>query len=880
MNKYFNRISHRVLVVCMSVSLFFCAYTAENCRWLSWHPDFEGSIRSTFYPRYSLVYRMLWFSDCAWYHFNENDFIRLLCLGDPKAREAFKLKFLTQDENGTFSEEEDGVLRFLESDVDNSALQEKFVKAVRDRVTSRIYVYRMFLVNEICRKIWEEKENCPQCLQVASEVNKNPNFPVKSRDLQARNCVFHSNEMLLAEGLFVPVDFSLEKNNEDRPPLHLNPILDRWLQMFVGDENEPFSNLLSKVKKVQTDYGHVFSDYMFRTPSSSEQILAERQALIKRFIQDDHLYYKVRSILAEVAKIQREINSFIVDKHAFLTDTSLFLYPQGMKALNDLEIIAELGSKISLLRLLSVPVRRILENLYRNEIAILAGSIVKPMTRLFLITVPLIAVFGGDHGLLKFILNQESDKGWFSRVIHGMEHYAGFQSKALANQYMIGDDMIEDESHPSNKTPSNKNKNKIKSLLKFLYVVTLGIEGLILASRKCRILAAVSQPVNTCLFFTNNVCDFSANFVRKTPAEFSKVKRFSIALSKMVSACKELYDIFTNFVPESSALSLLGDLDSFVNTKNKTLKGVLDKLASINSGSSSPSILSAARRAYEVRWLFTRPLEAIGQIDAFVGAATLFRQHQHNKGNKFCFVDFRKSPTPGFVLQNFWNPYIEAKNAVPNSLSLGLDQDAKHMLLCGPNAGGKSTILRAVSICLLMGQTWGIAPAEKCIFSIYDQFDSCMSTKDDPANKRSLFMVQSDSVNKIRKFIGDAEKKGKFSFVAIDEIYGGTGAQSAVPLGLAFGIEISKHFGCTVLLSSHFWDMCKLESMTNGRFKNFKVVKEEGDDGKIKMTYKLAEGAPDKWNDSVGIEVAEQCGTDKEFIRCAQEIKQEIYAAG
>lgn len=55
-------------------------------------------------------------------------------------------------------------------------------------------------------------------------------------------------------------------------------------------------------------------------------------------------------------------------------------------------------------------------------------------------------------------------------------------------------------------------------------------------------------------------------------------------------------------------------------------------------------------------------------------------------------------------IENGVHPCTLLEDFVPNSIKLDTDDNAKLMLLTGPNMGGKSTLMRQVALIIIMAQ--------------------------------------------------------------------------------------------------------------------------------------------------------------------------------
>jgi hypothetical protein len=886
-NKFFQS-----LVLLLSLGYLQVQPGAENCPWLSWQPDFSGRIWPELSQKYPLTYHVLHNHNIDWYGGDIHGFI-YSCLRNKSKRQALIKQFFGEksysvDEATLAKMNDEEFFEFFNTQICQSmSPQEKenllteggkpedlFRIELIYMAIARANTYKMFVINELCRKSFDENLECPKCLELSvkrvqaqlEKKDKQGSEEQSPKDFVIRLCPQHKNRSKTAQGVFSSMDASSSNQPEDKPALDQNPSLEGWrqleeagaiaqtspafatdLKLFVGDEPEYHQSLMLRIKRTQTNYGYAFFDYMFATPSNDYQTLLNRQTLVKELSQDDELYNRLRTALDKIERCQVVLNAFIFNQPLALTNKELLLYPEGSKPLEMFEMVGDLFA--------ITPLKRLLEHANRNKLAIFAARPLKAWIELFAIITPIATILAGHNGLISKIMKlQEVDKGvatqtkrlpTLSEIKAGSIDYFGSRGTETGSQYAW--------------------------IPKGLLFLAGGVSTLFLMIKGGQYLTGAFESLGA-LVHSGFKTKKAISNVSKTSSALNQARKAVEALRDFWNATLELHNALSEFKGNKAALTLVGDLHEFASRKSE----LTEKMKGISKNPSFASVLSVFRSTFPLRWQLARPLEAIGQIDAFMAAATLVREHQAAK-NSYCFSDFRKSAQPGFALEEFWNPYLLAAEAVPNCLSLGFEKSERNMLLCGPNAGGKSTILRAAASCILMSQVFGIAPAKSCSFSIYDCFASSMTTKDNPAEKKSLFMVQAESIDRIRKLLAKNAGQQKLSFVTIDEIYGGTGAQSAVPMGLTFGLEAAQNLFSTLLVSSHFFEMSEIEPMSQGTFRNFKVIKEVGLEGQVKMTYKLAVGKPDRFNDAVGIEVAENCGVDAGFISKAKALKQKLY---
>jgi DNA mismatch repair protein MutS len=269
------------------------------------------------------------------------------------------------------------------------------------------------------------------------------------------------------------------------------------------------------------------------------------------------------------------------------------------------------------------------------------------------------------------------------------------------------------------------------------------------------------------------------------------------------------------------------------------------------SYSSSPgNILAAFHLMQKVGSKLAPVLEAVGEIDAYMSAAKLYKEFEAQPV-KYCFVDFvEDAEQPSVELENFWFPSLlhhqSPEQIVPNTIVMGSEQDkSPNAILTGPNTAGKSTILKGLVTCLLFGQTFGLAPASKAVFTPFSKIQTYMNVADNSAEGESLFKAELNRAGSLIKTIKGLDKK-EFSFTILDEIFNGTSAEEAI-LGSGYIADtLIKQSNSMCIIATHFRMLTELENLTDGAFKNSKVSVIRESDGTLTFPYELSDGISDQ----------------------------------
>jgi len=204
---------------------------------------------------------------------------------------------------------------------------------------------------------------------------------------------------------------------------------------------------------------------------------------------------------------------------------------------------------------------------------------------------------------------------------------------------------------------------------------------------------------------------------------------------------------------------------------------------------------------------------------------------------------------------------------VPHDISIGND-DMKGMLIYGLNSSGKSVLMKSVGLCIIMAQAGLYVPAESFEFSPYHQLMTRITGNDNIFKGMSSFAVEMTEINSILK------RSNRNTLVIGDEICRGTEHISGNAIVASTILKLSK-CNPTFIFTTHLHEIMTLESIkkiNNVKAFHLKVSYDTKNDRLI-FDRTLSPGS----GESVyGILVAKYMIQDREFIDCANEIKNEL----
>jgi DNA mismatch repair protein MutS len=202
---------------------------------------------------------------------------------------------------------------------------------------------------------------------------------------------------------------------------------------------------------------------------------------------------------------------------------------------------------------------------------------------------------------------------------------------------------------------------------------------------------------------------------------------------------------------------------------------------------------------------------------------------------------------------------------IPNDLALM--QDARMIILTGPNMAGKSTILRQVGLIVLMAQIGSFVPATRARLGVVDRLFTRVGASDNLVRGQSTFMVEMSETSAILH-----TATGR-SLVLLDEIGRGTSTYDGISIAWSVSEHLHDEVGCKTIFATHYHELTQLaDSLVAVR--NYNVqVREIGD--QVLFLHRLEPGGADR---SYGIEVGRLAGLPPAVLTRAKELLRVLEA--
>ena len=204
---------------------------------------------------------------------------------------------------------------------------------------------------------------------------------------------------------------------------------------------------------------------------------------------------------------------------------------------------------------------------------------------------------------------------------------------------------------------------------------------------------------------------------------------------------------------------------------------------------------------------------------------------------------------------------------VPNDINIGVDE--KGILLYGTNAVGKTSLIRAVGISVILAQSGFFVPCESMTFFPYHKIFTRIIGNDNLFKGLSTFAVE---IIELRNIINNTDEN---SLILGDELCSGTETESAISIFVT-GLEHFTKKASSFIFATHMHEIVdkpEVTALTNVVFKHMKV---HYDNEKKVLVYDrlLQEGSGERM---YGLEVCKSLNMKQEFLERAHELRRSYF---
>ncbi|HKQ75180.1 MAG TPA: endonuclease MutS2 [Blastocatellia bacterium] len=234
--------------------------------------------------------------------------------------------------------------------------------------------------------------------------------------------------------------------------------------------------------------------------------------------------------------------------------------------------------------------------------------------------------------------------------------------------------------------------------------------------------------------------------------------------------------------------------------------------------------------------------DAAGQID-FIAAKARLAISQNA-------IEPQINGAGRLALKDARHPLLEASLKTQGlpivPISVELDADHRVMVVSGPNAGGKTVVLKTAGLLSLMAQAGLLVPAAEADLPVFHQVHADIGDHQSIAANLSTFTAH------IQNIRGISDELSPPALILLDEVGTGTDPEEGSALGVAM-VDYFRERGAHVIVTTHYSGLKMYATNTPGVI-NASV---EFDERTLKPTYRLLTGLA---GSSSGIEIARRFG--------------------
>jgi hypothetical protein len=230
---------------------------------------------------------------------------------------------------------------------------------------------------------------------------------------------------------------------------------------------------------------------------------------------------------------------------------------------------------------------------------------------------------------------------------------------------------------------------------------------------------------------------------------------------------------------------------------------------------------------------------------------------------KLNYAIFSEEPTMKCEFKQQYYPPLIDQMHMKNNCSL-----SENNIITGPNASGKTTMLKTTTLNIIFTQQFGCGFYTSCIINPYTHIHSYLNIPD-TSGRDSLFQAESRRCKEILDVIREPELESRKTrhFCIFDELYSGTNPSEATKSSYAFLLYLSSYQNVDFILTTHYVSICKKLKKQGARIANYKMEVIENPDSTPFLFENAHSGAfsSAKSNGSMHIEHAQRCKKPVEY---------------
>jgi DNA mismatch repair ATPase MutS len=316
--------------------------------------------------------------------------------------------------------------------------------------------------------------------------------------------------------------------------------------------------------------------------------------------------------------------------------------------------------------------------------------------------------------------------------------------------------------------------------------------------------------------------------------------QFSIShLADFLRGCRELLRMLDDDNLSPGLAEMLTDMKEEIGRMR-----LADALIAIhpNTPFKELSKLSFAARR-EMKAGVYRLMQQYAQLDAWHSMARATTAHQ------WVFPELLDAHPVKLHIEGFYHPLLPS----PITYNLEFSEGQAFMLLTGANMSGKTTFMRAIGVCALLGHIGMGIPAAQCTLSFMEGIVTNMHVEDNLIKGESYFFAE------VMRMKHTAEKmlRPLPHLVLMDELFKGTNVHDAYECTRAVIEGLLMHKQHIIVLSTHLYEVAQGFKDDDGIQFSYFVTHTNEAESSYRFTYELKPGIS---NDRIGYSILKREG--------------------
>ena len=227
-------------------------------------------------------------------------------------------------------------------------------------------------------------------------------------------------------------------------------------------------------------------------------------------------------------------------------------------------------------------------------------------------------------------------------------------------------------------------------------------------------------------------------------------------------------------------------------------------------------------------------------LNSYISSLTSIKTNLDNGSINYCNYIDNKDKGNTYLKNQYYAPLLKYNDKIVRN-NIKLDNN---IIISGPNASGKTTILKSCFYNIILSQQIGCGFYESANIKIYDMLH-CYINIPDTSNRDSLFQAEARRCKDILTTIIDNKEKNHFCI--FDELYSGTNPDEAVKSAYYLLDNICKYNKVDFMLTTHYIKLCKKIKTNNEKqdikkIINYKMDSSLDNDNNLIYNYRLTKG--------------------------------------